>query len=112
MGFGEAIPLPPSMCLRIFGMRNFIDCRAVRQHQTLVLGCRQTHDDAIQVRRHRNLAGQTRQRGHAFGEVQHAFFHAAGLAGLLDPSSIDENVAGRAGASTAAIGIRCPAHDS
>ena len=93
------------MCLRIFGMRDFIDCRAVRRLSTLVLGSWQPNNDTVQVWRHGDLARQTGQRGHTFGEIQHAFFHAAWLAGLLDPSSIDKDMAGRASARAAAIGI-------
>ena len=93
------------MCLRIFGMRDFIDCRAARSHTTLVLSSRQPNDDTVQVWRHGDLARQTGQRGHTFGEIQHAFFHAARFTGLVDPSRVNKDMAGRAGASAAAIRI-------
>src|SRR5690606_2294653 len=70
-----------------------------------VLAFRQAHDQAVQVVADADLAGQAAVRLHVLGEVQHGLLHGRGAAGFGGGILVDIDVAGRAGAGAAAVGV-------
>src|ERR1700683_2332953 len=63
------------------------------------------HRQAVEGRRHLDLAGQARGRPHLEGEIEHVFLHLRGLADDLAPFGRDIDMAGGAGAGAAAFGV-------
>src|SRR5262245_43680180 len=62
------------------------------------------HDETVKRIGDLDLAGKPARRPYIEGEVEHVFLHLLGRAGLLAPSLVHINVAGRAGAGAAAFG--------
>lgn len=63
------------------------------------------HDKAVKFVRDLDLAGKPRVRAAFPCKIQHVLFHDLGSANRLGPRFIDVNVAGGAGAGTAAFGL-------
>src|ERR1700730_12991182 len=70
---------------------------------TLGLPLGRAHHQAVELRRHLDLAGQARVRLHVVAEVEHVLLHTRRLAHRLAPCLIDMHVAGGAGAGAAAF---------
>src|SRR5262249_46094947 len=70
---------------------------------TLGLPLGRAHHQAVELRRHLDLAGQARVRLHVVAEVEHVLLHRRRLAHRLAPCCIDMHVAGGTGASAAAF---------
>src|ERR1700746_1943417 len=77
-------------------LRNF-------KYTTLGLPLGRAHHQAVELRRHLDLAGQARVRLHVVAEVEHVLLHRRRLAHRLPPCCIDMHVAGGAGAGAAAF---------
>src|SRR6185437_3945607 len=67
----------------------------------LLLG--RAHDQPIELVGDLDLARQPRIGPHVVTEIEHVLFHRRWFAGLLAPGFVDINVAGGAGAGTAAL---------
>jgi dienelactone hydrolase len=83
-------------------MRSTTNSRAIECGSGLPL--RNDHFQPVELGRHLDLARQARGRAHVEGEIEHVLFHWRGSAGLLLPSVIHIDVAGRARAGAAALG--------
>src|SRR5215813_210109 len=70
---------------------------------TLGLPLGRAHHQAVELRRHLDLAGQARVRLHVVAEVEHVLLHRRRLAHRLAPCCIDMHVAGGTGAGAAAF---------
>src|SRR5271165_7162345 len=62
-------------------------------------------DEAVQRLADLDLAGEPRVRSDLKGEVEHVLLHLRGFAGRFCPLFRDIDVAGRAGAGAAALGL-------
>src|ERR1700744_5586442 len=69
----------------------------------LTLGRRDA--EAVELVGHLDLARQARVRPHVEAEVEHVLFHRRGRTDLLLPGFVDIDMAGRAGAGAAALGL-------
>src|SRR5579863_7065643 len=69
------------------------------------LSDRRRHDEAVENRGNLDLARKTRIGADVGGEVEHVLLHLRGLADDLAPLRRHIDVAGRAGASAAALGL-------
>src|SRR5512145_542174 len=74
MGAGPAVP---SAAIK----RSLVVLAICRSGSELLLG--KTDDEAVQLGRHLDLAGQPARWTHVEGEIEHVLFHLAGLARLL-----------------------------
>ena len=61
--------------------------------------------ETVELVGHLDLAGQPRVRLHVVAEVEHVLLHRRRPADLLAPRLVDIDVAGRAGAGAAALGL-------
>src|SRR3712207_1266900 len=57
-----------------------------------------------------DLTGQAARVAHVEGEIEHVLFHLAARARLLAPFGLDIDMAGRAGAGAAAVGVDAGHH--
>src|SRR5690349_5410577 len=71
----------------------------------LSLPFRNPHSEPVERIGDLDLAGEARIRPHVIAEVEHVLFHRRGTADLLAPGVFYIDVAGRAGAGTAALGL-------
>src|ERR1700704_6523337 len=69
------------------------------------LPLRHAHHQAVKLVRHLDLAGEPRVRLHVVAEVEHVLLHRRGLARARAPGLLDIDMAGRAGAGAAALGL-------
>src|SRR5690348_7898836 len=75
----------------------------LRATGSLRLLVRRAHDEPVEFVRDLDLARQPRVLAHVVAEIEHVLFHRRRPAGLLAPGLVDIDVAGRAGAGTAAL---------
>src|SRR5215510_13025934 len=69
------------------------------------LPLRHAHHQAVELFGHLDLAREPRARPHVVAEVEHVLLHRRGTARALAPGIVDIDMAGRAGAGAAALGL-------